>query len=149
LPNNLLPTRKAYLSGVAKADAESIQRKQRVVADYVRALAALELRSAGKAELLAQIAKEKDGAIRSAPLELAKVTQKLGGSKWRSSGNSNLTLNEDGTYHSKKGAMGTWKVLAVDRIEMHSSTRGPVVWTLDTDGKTLTTDDSMAYIRQN
>lgn len=59
LPAQLLQPRKTYLDEYAKAQAELSPQKQKVAADYLRALAALQAKAAGNPALLEEIAARK------------------------------------------------------------------------------------------
>jgi hypothetical protein len=149
LPKTLLNPRKTYFAGVAKVDADILPRKQRVVADYLRALTSLQSKSAGNAALLTAIGAEKDRLIRSAPVNLSDLTKRLGGTKWRNSGGSNLSLNEDGTAQTKQGKNGTWKATATDRLEVLWEKNASEEYAIDAELKSLTrTKDTNVYMRQ-
>ena len=60
LPKTLQPIRKAYFDGTARVAAEASPRQKALDTDYLRALAALQQRAAGKPELAKQIAAEKE-----------------------------------------------------------------------------------------
>lgn len=81
-PKDLLASRKAYFEAVSKVNAEISARMQRAAANYVRALTALESRSTGDAQLLGQIAKEKERVIKEAPVDLTALTSRLTGTSW-------------------------------------------------------------------
>jgi hypothetical protein len=151
LPKSLLAPRKAHLTAVTKAEADTQPRKQRAIADCVRALSTLESRAAGNANLIAQIGAEKERVLRASPMNLSKLSKRIGGTRWKSSGNSNLFINEDGTANTKLGLTGTWKAVAEDRIEIQwAGKRGAEEWTTDDDLKTLTNPkDGGVYKRQN
>ena len=64
LPKTLHAARKSCLDGIARITPDLAAGNDRLKADYLRALAALQTRAGGNAPLAAQIAVEKDRALR-------------------------------------------------------------------------------------
>ena len=63
LPAGLKSARESLFDSYKRIEADVLKLRQKVDADYVRALAALQQRAAGKAELLAQIKAESDAVL--------------------------------------------------------------------------------------
>ena len=66
LPKSLGPARKAYMDAAARAAAEIIPKRRAANAEYLRALASLQPKAAGNAELARQIATEKERLLSNA-----------------------------------------------------------------------------------
>jgi hypothetical protein len=60
LPKGLRSARKTYLDGSARVGADFGQRQERIVADYLRTLSALQIRAGSNSTLSQQIAAEKE-----------------------------------------------------------------------------------------
>jgi hypothetical protein len=149
LPKSLLVSRKAYLTGVMKLDDEIATRKQRAVADYVRGLAALQARSGGKADLLAQIAAEKERAVRGAPIAISSAAKQLDGTTWKHSDNRIFRLSADGTIKASWGLQGTWRLLSPTRFEIQWKGNAPEEWSIDLGaGELKSAGASKGYKRQ-
>ena len=99
LPKGLRSARKTYLDGSARIVADIGQRQERMVADYLRALSALQTRAGSNPVLAQQIAAEKERllAISDGRAKAALVATKW---NWSQLGTGNTLLvafNPDGT----------------------------------------------------
>ncbi len=115
-PKDLLASRKAYLAAVSKANSEASAKMQRTAANYVRTLTALESRSTGDAQLLGQIAKEKERIIKETPVDLTALTSRLTGTSWIYGGFW-VSLKADGVATRPGGDKGRWKVVGNHDLE--------------------------------
>lgn len=113
---DLLASRKVYFEAVSKVNAEISARMHRVAANYVRTLTTLESRSAGNAQLLGQIAKEKERVIKDAPVDLTELAARLTGTNWIYGG-FGVSLKADGLADRGGGSKGKWKVVGKHDLE--------------------------------
>ena len=97
-PKGLHTARKTYLDDLARVVADFAQRQQRLAADDIRVLSALQTRVGSNAALAKQIAEEKVRVLQTAATaSAAEFERGLAGTKWVWDGSFPVTFEGDGT----------------------------------------------------
>ena len=94
--------RKTYLDDLARVVADFAQRQQRIAAEDIRVLSALQTRVGSNAVLAKQIAEEKERVLQTAATaSAAEFERGLVGTKWVWDGSFPVTFEADGTSSSE------------------------------------------------
>lgn len=113
LPKSLGPARKAYIDGAARAAAEIAPKQKTVNADYLRALASLQPKAAGNAELTRQIAAEKENLLKNVNaggVDAAGLVGTWLAENLTAGNNDQKTINADGTFNKGETRLGKWEI---------------------------------------
>ena len=129
LPKALQAARKAFLDGAARVSADETPRRKAVDADYLRALASLQPKAAGKPELAAQIAAEKEKVLGMVPAggrptSAEELKRYLISAKWamhpdKPNGplSGFIKFNSDGTFQYRDQT-GSWSVISATKFHI-------------------------------
>ncbi len=112
LPKSIQAQRKSCEDAVARVSADFTLRQQRVDADYLRALAALQSRTLPNSELAKQLAEEKASLLQGAA---GKIAKNLYETRWTSAGVT-LTFHTDESVSGSNGGKGTWKLTTDNKL---------------------------------